>query len=271
MQASGIDQPDRAWQRANQPHMDTSPHIYGFGIAQWSTWAPGLTSDAAWLQWFDSHHCDSEPQQPHLADMPPMMRRRARLLGRSALQCTYWTRPASHDSALIFASRYGEMSRTLDLLRTLASGDPLSPADFSMSVHNAIAALYSIAEKHTGQYSAIAAGEETLEAAFSEAFAMLASEQSEVIVVHYDDSLPPPYQGFEQSTLFPRASAWRLQRSTTPDLSLSCLPAITTAPRAEQDLPPDLAFLRFMLSGEQVYDHHCNGQCWRWMRHDSHS
>jgi hypothetical protein len=248
--------------------MNNKPDIAGFSIGQWSAWAPGLSTEAQWRQWFDTRQRTGDDTAPRLEEMSAMMRRRARALGRAALQCTYYTKPASPDSALIFASRYGEMSRTLDLLRQLASGETLSPADFSMSVHNAIGALYSIAEGHTGQYSAIAAGEETLEAAFTEACTMLATEHQEVIVIHYDDSLPSPLQEFDSRTWFPRACAWRLQRSNNPQFSLT--PQEASGQALAPELPPDLAVLGFMLSDATTYDHNCSSQCWRWKRHAPH-
>jgi hypothetical protein len=75
---------------------------------------------------------------------------------------------------LVFASRHGDVARSMDLLGALASDQPLSPTGFGLSVHNAIAALYSIARGHRGNYLALAAGQATVEAACLEAAGLLA-------------------------------------------------------------------------------------------------
>jgi hypothetical protein len=57
---------------------------------------------------------------------------------------------ADSDVPLVFASRHGDVARSMDLLGALVSDQPLSPTGFGLSVHNAIAALYSIARGHRG-------------------------------------------------------------------------------------------------------------------------
>src|SRR5206468_1426631 len=135
-------------------------------------------------------YCD----EPALDEMPAMIRRRVERLGRVALQAVYRVQGDTPPCPVVLASRRGDVRRSVQLLSQLAAGETLSPAAFSMSVHNAIGALYSIATKQIGPYTAIAAGEETVEAAFIEALGQLADGEAAVLIVHYDEPLPPPYE-----------------------------------------------------------------------------
>jgi len=248
--------------------MPTRTESPRFSIDQWAAWAPGLNTEADWRQWFDCMHPLDHESQPALAQMPALLRRRAKRLGRVALQVTYQIASSLDTGPLIFASRYGEMSRSVDLLRQLAQNDSLSPTDFSMAVHNAIGALYSIASQHAGQYSAIAAGDETLEAAFTEALSLLTEQQPHATVIYYDEELPPPFSVFEAQPTFARASAYRLSLTSGPGYTLESLaPEVEQAREHVKGLPADLAFLRFMLSDEHNHDHRCGTRLWQWARH----
>lgn len=196
-----------------------------------------------------------------------MMRRRVERLGRIALQAAYGC-PTDAPCPIIFASRYGDLQRSVELLGQLARATPLSPTSFSLSVHNAIGALYSIARRDTAPYSAVAAGPETVEAAFVEASALLADGAPEVLVVFYDEPVPAPWRHFSESADFPRA--WACQLRAADDASAIHLTshAAPEAPSAPVDaLPPDLAVLRFLISGEAHLEHHVGQRCWRWRRH----
>ena len=58
------------------------------------------------------------------------------------------------DLPLVFISRHGETPRTLDILSDLASEQPLSPTQFSLSVHNAVIGLWSILRNETSEMTA---------------------------------------------------------------------------------------------------------------------
>jgi hypothetical protein len=136
-----------------------------FSIVDWAAWAPGLSERSQWLGWADAPY-----------------RRRAKTRRRwprsrrcSAAASSGWagwrSRPpagartgrADSQVPLVFASRHGDVARSMDLLGALVGDQPLSPTGFGLSVHNAIAALYSIARGHRGNYLALAAGQATVE------------------------------------------------------------------------------------------------------------
>ncbi|WP_255989093.1 beta-ketoacyl synthase chain length factor [Chitinolyticbacter albus] len=233
-----------------------------FSVTHWSAWAPGLADQAAWSRWLaapTSLACEAEPA---VREMPAMMRRRAERLGRAALQVAYWCQGDTPPDAVIFASRYGEINRSIDLLDQLAAQQPLSPASFSMSVHNAVGALYSIARGDTANYLAVAAGEDTVASAFVEATALLADGANEVLVVAYEGPLPERYQRFAGAQAqFPWAWSCRLAAAACGGISLQRTAAPDDTPC---DLPGDLAILRFLVSEGPTQLRQRN---WQWQRH----
>src|SRR5258706_3168992 len=210
-----------------------------FAIDRWAAWAPGLADNAAWRSWLAEPSPLTAEGVPALAEMPAMMRRRVERIGRVALQAAYWCQADAPECQVVFASRYGDVARSIDMLCELAKDLPLSPTAFNLSVHNAVGALYSIVRGYTGNYTAIGAGEETAEAAFTEALGLLGDGAPAVMVVVYDEPLPVPYVHFREYADFPRAWACRLTPTAGAGFSLGCVPGDGAAARAA-DLPPDL-------------------------------
>lgn len=237
-----------------------------FSIDKWAAWSPSLPAQADWLDWLQR----PVPLQafgeatPPLAEMPAALRRRASRCGRAALQTAYWCEP--DETPIVFASRYGEIARSVEMLEQLAQNEPLSPTAFSLSVHNAIGALFSIARSRPDNYTAIAAGDETVEAAFTEALGLLADGAAHVTVVYYEAPLPDVYASFEQPGADIRAWACRIAPCTEGGYSLAAGPA---AAPGRDDLPADLAILRLLTGhGGDRYTHR-PGRCdWQWRRHD---
>jgi hypothetical protein len=240
-----------------------------FSIERWAAWAPGLNDHAAWFAWLRQPGPISPGEDPLLLEMPAMIRRRMERLGRVALQAAYWGQGDCTPCPLVFASRRGDIQRSVQMLRQLAVGETLSPAAFSTSVHNAIGALYSIANAYTGPYTAVAAGEETVEAAFVEALGQLADGEPSVLVVYYDEPLPPPYDVFEDGIEFTRAMAYRIRLSESGGFSLESGPAVSgEATDTAARLPADLAVLDFLAFGaEHQHAHTVGARRWVWSRH----
>jgi hypothetical protein len=112
----------------------------------------------------------------------------------------------------IFASRHGELSRTVAMLHALAADEAPSPAAFSLSVHNSAAGIFSIARGDPAPSTALAAGEETLLWALLEATIRLAADPlSPVLLVYADEPLPGEYQAFSKASEPAHALALLLQ------------------------------------------------------------
>jgi hypothetical protein len=96
----------------------------------------------------------------------------------------------------VFASRHGALNRTVELLTALANGEMLSPTVFSLSVHNSVAGLFSIARGDRGAATAMAAGLDTLGLSILEGANMIAAGAEQVLVTYADERIPPPYRQF---------------------------------------------------------------------------
>lgn len=197
-----------------------------------------------------------------------MQRRRIERLGRMAIQTAWWCQQAQTDAIpLVFASRHGDVARSMELLDALAAGQPLSPTTFGLSVHNAIAALYSIIRGQRGNYLAVAGGKATAETACVEAAGLLADGAEEVLLVVYDAPLPEVYRGFADEPDAGFAWCWRLGRrgGEGEKLRLAWQEASGNANEASA-LPHALEVLRFLIVGEPTLALVEDGMHWQWRR-----
>jgi len=156
-----------------------------FSVKSWAAWTPGEGEADGWLG-------DALSE----AAPPVMLRRRISRLGRQGLRAA-WGLPEKDHARLIFSSRHGEFSRTLSIMDSIAAGTEVSPADFTLSVHHALAGLLSIATHNTEGHTAVSAGDESLFCALLEG-AVCQQERPEtpILVAHYDEPLPAPYDAF---------------------------------------------------------------------------
>lgn len=157
----------------------------------------------------------SNADRPPLLHIPAIMRRRLTPLGRMALYAGYLADPEQTAHIRVYCSRHGDLSRTINLLDTLADSQTVSPADFSMSVHNAIGALEGIATKNKCDYTAISAAEHTFLAGLIEACGYLQSGTKRVLVVIYDEKPPILYQSYVTDPEFTYAFALLLTKAQT--------------------------------------------------------
>ena len=231
-------------------------------IDRWAAWAPGLETPEAWEAWLRAPQAVTATAVPPLSEMPAMMRRRIEPLGRVALQAAYWAQGDAPTGPVVLASRWGEIERSVGMLEQLAAGEALSPTAFSLSVHNAIGALFSIARKDKNNYQAVSAAEFSAEAGFAEAAGLLADGAEQVLLVYFDAPLPEAYAAFETTAHpFPHAFACLFSRAEVGGISLSSEP--NQAPQGDAALPPGLQVLQFLLGDSvSMRRHNC-----LWQRH----
>jgi hypothetical protein len=198
-----------------------------------------------------------------------MLRRRATALGQKILTAALALRETARTGRCILATRHGEFSRQAGILDALASAELPSPADFAMSVHNAIAGLLSI---HTGNnkgHTAISAGGDTFGMALLEAVACLQEAPSTPVLLLYgDEQLPPPFDIYEEpDTTEPLVAAFALASPRPGEMRI--VTEIANR-RAEGSGTGCMArdFLRFLLS--PASEAHATGEriTWSWRRAD---
>lgn len=235
-----------------------------FSIARHAAWAPGLTTPERWADWAREPWTIEPGEEPKVAAMPAMLRRRAGLLGRMALEVAYECLDGEKDVPTVFCSRHGEVARAVDLLGDLARGEPLSPTAFGLAVHNASAGLFSIARADRANHVALAAGSTTIEHAVIEACGQLAEGAPKVLLVACDTTLPDPLRAFEDCEEQPWAFAWTMVPAG--------LDAIRLSWRAQDAgiaarMPGGLEVLRFQHGAESALVRDAGGKRWTWSRH----
>ncbi|MCT9812956.1 beta-ketoacyl synthase chain length factor [Acidovorax sp. Be4] len=241
-----------------------------FVIHSWAAVASGLSSSDQWLAWARAPFLPvGLVNDVALVDFPAMSRRRLALLGKMAVSVADQVLAGLPDSALdlpvVWASRYGDAQRSLELLREQASAAPLSPTSFALSVHNAIGAQHSIARRMRGNALCVAAAGATVEAGLLECMGLLAEGAQRALLVCYDGPLPADYAHFHDEPACAYAWAWLLgavpAEGASRVMRLEHLPAGPAANDASaRRLPHGLEVLQWALAPGQGGE---NGR-WRW-------
>ena len=179
-------------------------------LQDWRAWTPHREAEG------DSRLDTSE--KPAGTAIPSMLRRRLNLLGRAVCDMLSDLDPDA-DSVVLHASRHGDGERTLEMLYSLNEGEPLSPARFGLSVHNAIAGVYSIASGNRRSQQAIAASGGEWAALMAEARGYLADTHSSLVIVFSDQPVPARFASHAPESPF-AAVALRIGQAPTADASL---------------------------------------------------
>jgi hypothetical protein len=232
-----------------------------FLIEQWRAWAPGVDSTADWLAWHQAPSCIvDQGEQPDVSVLPPMQRRRLSRLARMAFHVA-WPLAEQHPQLpMVFTSRHGETPRTLAILSDLAHNEPLSPTQFSLSVHNAIIGLWSIQRGDTSEMTALAGEGDGLETAVLEACGLLQEGAPAVLLVVAEETPPELYRPYIEDVPFPYAVALLLTPGDDWNLQLSK----EIGPRSQW--PHALSLVRALCSGQTVLQHHWKNRKWTWSR-----
>jgi hypothetical protein len=150
--------------------------------------------------------------------IPAGHRRRLGTYGRMAVSCGL-SIAAADSSDLVFCSQYGDVDLAHRLLTELVAGGLLSPAAFSLSVHNAVPGVMDLVRKSRAGHTAIAAGTQSLSAGLVEAWGKLdENRESKIALVYADCALPAVYQEFSDMKLGGTALAVML--STKPSATM---------------------------------------------------
>jgi len=239
-----------------------------FSIVRHAAWAPGIASPGQWADWAREPWPLAGEEEPKVAAMPAMLRRRAGFLGRMALEVAYECLGQDADVPTVFCSRHGEVARAVGLLGDLARGEPLSPTAFGLAVHNASAGLFSIARADRANHVALAAGAATLEHAVIEACGLLADGAPMVLLVACDAPLPDVLSDFEDCDEQPFAFAWAMVPAGERPVRLGWRADSASMPEPAapaSNTPGALEVLRFQLGGDKLV-RHAAGKRWTWSR-----
>ena len=250
---------------------------FSFVIESWAACAPGVDTPQRWAQWASAPWLPEGEPQVALAAVAPMLRRRFAPLGRLAAQAAIDLAGSStvepdadlDDQPTVYASRYGETARCLELLAHQAGGEALSPTAFGLSVHNAIGAMIALTRGDRRNSSAIAAGRATAAAGVAEALALLEGGATSANLIAYDAPLPAAYARFEDEPSAHFAFAWKLRRPRAGERALhlawTAADGDDVAP-AHPQLPSSLQALWFGLSDAPALVQTDGGRRCTWSR-----
>ncbi|MEN9357667.1 MAG: hypothetical protein RL695_1838 [Pseudomonadota bacterium] len=144
-------------------------------VVRWAVWGDGVPGEVA----------------PDVGFVDPMLRRRLSPLARGVLHVAQRCAQGHESVRFVFASRHGELQRTVDLLGSLARDEDLSPTVFGLSVLNAAAGIFSIARGDHGAVTAIAAGVESFGYGLLEAYVQSCQDHTVPVLFVYADAPAP--------------------------------------------------------------------------------
>lgn len=237
--------------------------VINFNIAQWRAWAPGLDSVDAWQAWGRQPVVlQSSDAAPDVSFLPAMQRRRLSRLARMAFSVGWPLADGRENLPLVFVSRHGETPRTYEILSDLATEQPLSPTQFSLSVHNAIIGLWSIMRGETSEMTALAAAGDGLEHGMLEAAALLHEGAPAVLLIITEEQPPAAYSQWIDDVPFPYAVGLLLTPGTDWRLTLNS----TSQALSNARWPHALNLLRTLLGQQSLCQHAWKNRVWTWQR-----
>jgi len=235
-----------------------------FSVDTWSAWSPTLTRVSDWQAWAHDQQFQAEPGQPDISSVPAMQRRRMSSLSRMAFAtATSCARSLPVKPCCIFASRHGELGRTVKIIESIVKLEDVS-TDFSLSVFNTALGLYSIFSENKAPSTMVVGGEDTFGSALIEATTYLVRfPDLPVLLVYFDEPLPAPLSAMED----PRGTAFSiallLSAKSRPNVEVN----FTYNDRRISDgRNPGLEFLRFYLSGSAESTVTTERTRWHWRR-----
>ncbi|MFN3239907.1 MAG: beta-ketoacyl synthase chain length factor [Planctomycetota bacterium] len=156
-------------------------------------WMPRFPNAAAWAE--RTPLPDDEPTKPTGQAYNRVNRRRASQMGRAigdaVAEALAQAEVDPQTTPVIVGSSIGEASAMIGLLDQMwREQEPMSPAVFTVSVHNAASGLLSISMKNKGYTTSIAADYDTPAAALLEGIGLLATGHDAVCCVCADEASP---------------------------------------------------------------------------------
>lgn len=130
--------------------------------------------------------------------LPKAQRRRMSAFDLGVARCLGGLAQNGVDEEIVFASRHGNMDLTTDILLQLANNEIVSPAKFSMSVHNAALGAASQMTANRAGHTAVAAGPRSMAAGLTEAWLRLSSGSPSILMLYADHPLVGPYAPFDE-------------------------------------------------------------------------
>ena len=231
-------------------------------IAAWDAVAPGRDGSEAWRAWAMGKPFEETPDARVKTSRVPMMTGRRTSEGaRFALEASLRLTEKHDVDALVFCSRHGEIQKNHQIQLQLAQGEPSSPTDFSMSVHNTASGLLTMLLRKDLPASSLAAGTDTFQQALWEVWTFLQGGKQSVLLVDFETRLPeifrplvlPPQESYAVAFVVTAGDSFTCHRVAKPDDG-----DIGAHP------PQSHQFLRGFLRGESSFTVDGGPYPWQW-------
>ena len=229
-----------------------------FAISEWSGWKSNANSTNS-----GEENYLTIAEDPDVSSIPPLLRRRLNLLGRACANEILQHIKKDENIPVVYCSQHGDIERTFGILSKAAKGEPTSPMNFSLSVHNAILGVLSIHLGLTSSISSISSEQNGLVPVLLEAVGILMSGSEKVLCVLCDVTLPQIYLD-DQS--LPRNS-YAISFIVTKSEGIS-LKLIQTEDEANMKKTEELptALINFLSSDKKEIPLNHNGLKWKLLR-----
>jgi len=234
-----------------------------FAISSWSGWTVNANRSARFAR--DGNQIRFS-DVPDASAVPPLLRRRLNFMGRSCIGEMLQHLQANEDIPIVFCSRHGDIERTLKVLVDLASGEPTSPMDFSLAVHNAIAGVLSIHSRITSNISSMAADRGAVVPVLLEAAGLLSASVPKVLCILCDVALPAIYRTADAANDHPFVACFTITNHAPLALQLQ-YEGVATEIACYDDTPLD--FIDFLASGSATFNVWHNAGSWTVSRQTS--
>jgi len=209
--------------------------------------------------------------------LPKLLQRRLSPIAKAVFNVAFRCLDVDEKLAIVFSTSHGEVNKTLGMLMGMVGGEGISPTAFSLSVHNAISGLFSIASQNHQEISVLAPGQDGIAPAFLEALGVLqeqaAAKQSQnhpanaVLMVFYDEPLADFYPRLPDSLKAPGSCALAIKIALTgTGLPMSLARSSTQANGGEHALQT-FAFLDFLQSESKSLQLGNHRHSWIWQKH----
>lgn len=168
---------------------------FDFVVRKWNAWVPGFNNQEYRQNQQDNRHTFQTEKASLPAHVPKALQRRLSPLARAVFNATDGC-VDDVTTPIVFSSAHGEVNKSLEMLKDMQRGEEVSPTAFSLSVHNAISGLFSIANNNHQEITVLAPGQDGIAMVFLEALGILQERRNntdEVLIVLYDEPLSDFY------------------------------------------------------------------------------
>ncbi|WP_066458174.1 beta-ketoacyl synthase chain length factor [Castellaniella caeni] len=237
-----------------------------FRLLAWHARVP-LASCAKWLPPSQARPGNLVDAAAAMRHLPMMTARRLGVGDRLVVDGVLSLLADQAADALVLCSQHGELERNDRILQSLAADQPVSPTDFTMSVHNAAAGTCTIVAGQPLVSTSLSAGADTFQQALFEVMGFFQAGHRRVILADFEGHIPAFYQ--RQAGVVLPVAPYAVCLLLVPGTDWRCQPrplGPASAVRVSTPgvLPQSLQWLRALVQGRDAHAVQGQSHEWHW-------